>query len=46
MTPHIAGCVGQMRSRLGATAVEELRRFFAGEPQLCPITPDMLPRIG
>lgn len=46
MTPHIAGCVGQMRSRLGATAVEELRRFFAGEPQLCRITPDMLPRIG
>ena len=46
LTPHIAGCSAQMRSRLGVTAVEELHRFFAGEPQLFQVTQDMLSRLA
>ncbi len=45
LTPHIAGCIEDC-TRLGELAVEELRRFFAGEPPIYQITPDMFARIG
>lgn len=45
VTPHLAGCITDC-SRMGEMAVEELRRFFAGEPPLCRITPDQFGRIG
>ncbi len=43
--PHIAGCIEDC-GRMGELAVEELRRFFAGEPPLCPIRPEMFSRIA
>jgi phosphoglycerate dehydrogenase-like enzyme len=43
--PHIAGCIENC-GRMGELAVEELRRFFAGEPALYPITPEMFARIA
>jgi len=46
LTPHIAGCVSQARSRMGEYAVEELWRFFHGQPQRFQVTKDMLSRIG
>ena len=45
VTPHLAGCITDC-TRMGEMAVEELRRFFAGEPPLHPITPDQFGRIG
>lgn len=45
VTPHLAGCITDC-SRMGEMAVEELRRFFAGEPPLNRITPDQFGRIG
>ena len=45
VTPHIAGCIRSC-GRLGEMAVEELRRFFAGEPPLYRVTRDMLAHIG
>ncbi|MBI5650900.1 MAG: hypothetical protein HZC40_10735 [Chloroflexi bacterium] len=45
VTPHIAGCIEDC-ARLGEMAVEELRRFFAGEPALYQITPEMFARIA
>ncbi|RME81710.1 MAG: hydroxyacid dehydrogenase [Caldilineae bacterium] len=45
LTPHSAGCIEDC-SRMGELAVEELRRFFAGEPPIYRITPDMFGRIG
>jgi phosphoglycerate dehydrogenase-like enzyme len=45
VTPHLAGCIEDC-VRLGDMAVEELRRFFAGEPPLYPVTPDMLARLA
>ena len=45
LTPHIAGCIENC-NRMGELAVEELRRFFAGEPAVYQITADMLPRIA
>jgi len=44
LTPHVAG--GGPNPRLGDHAVEELRRFFAGEPPLHPVTREMLERIA
>ena len=46
LTPHIAGSVNNGRKRLGDHAVEELRRFFAGEPPLHQVTREMLDRIA
>jgi phosphoglycerate dehydrogenase-like enzyme len=46
LTPHIAGCVGRGRKRIGEYVVEEVRRFVAGEPQRYQITREMLHRIG
>jgi phosphoglycerate dehydrogenase-like enzyme len=43
--PHIAGCIENC-GRMGELAVEELRRFFAGEPALYPICPEMFSRIS
>ena len=45
VTPHIAGCIENC-TRMGERAVEELRRFFAGEPPLNPITRDALDRVA
>lgn len=43
--PHIAGCIENC-SKMGELAVEELRRYFASEPAIYQITPDMLERIA
>ena len=43
LTPHVAG---RPSFRLGEMAVEELRRFYAGEPQMHQVTRDMLDRIA
>lgn len=45
VTPHIAGCIENC-NRMGELAVEELRRFFAGETAVYQITPDLLKRIA
>jgi len=45
VTPHLAGCIEDC-GRMGEMAVEELRRFFAGEPPLYRVTPVMLGRIA
>lgn len=45
VTPHIAGCIENC-NRMGELAVEELRRFFAGEPAIYQITPDLFKRIS
>ncbi len=45
MTPHIAGCIENC-NRMGELAVEEIRRYFAGEPPVYEIRPDMLDRIA
>ncbi|MEK7477005.1 MAG: hydroxyacid dehydrogenase [Candidatus Coatesbacteria bacterium] len=46
LTPHIAGSVGRGRLELGATAAEELRRFFAGEPPLHPVRREDLAKMA
>jgi len=43
--PHIAGCIEDC-THMGDVAVEELRRFFMGEPALHPILPAMLERMS
>jgi len=45
VVPHLAGCIEDC-SHMGEMAVEELRRFFAGEPPLYAINPDMLKRVA
>jgi phosphoglycerate dehydrogenase-like enzyme len=45
VTPHIAGCIENC-NRMGELAVEELRRFFAGEPAVYQVTPELLKRIA
>jgi len=45
LTPHTAGCIENC-NRMGELAVEELRRFFNGEPAVYAITADMLDRIA
>ena len=45
VTPHIAGCIENCH-RMGELAVEELRRFFAGETAVYQITPAMYERIA
>ena len=44
LTPHVAG--GSANPRMGDHAVEELRRFFAGEAPLYEVTREMLARIA
>lgn len=41
VTPHLAGCIENC-TRMGEMAVEELRRFFAGEPPIYRVTPERL----
>jgi len=45
LTPHTAGCIENC-NRMGELAVDELRRFFAGEPPVYEITLDMYDRIA
>jgi phosphoglycerate dehydrogenase-like enzyme len=45
VAPHLAGCIEDC-SHLGEMAVEELRRFFAGEPPIYQVRPDMFGRIA
>ncbi|MBN1267614.1 MAG: hydroxyacid dehydrogenase [Anaerolineales bacterium] len=45
VTPHIAGCIENC-NQLGELAVEEMRRFFAGEPAVYQITKEILERIA
>jgi phosphoglycerate dehydrogenase-like enzyme len=45
LTPHTAGCIENC-NRMGELAVDELRRFFAGEAAVYQITPDMYARIS
>jgi phosphoglycerate dehydrogenase-like enzyme len=45
VTPHIAGCIENC-NHMGELAVEELRRFFAGEPAAYQITYEMFKRIA
>jgi phosphoglycerate dehydrogenase-like enzyme len=45
VTPHIAGCIENCH-QMGELAVEELRRFFSGEPPIYQITRDKLERIS
>ncbi|GAB4444983.1 MAG: hydroxyacid dehydrogenase [Anaerolineae bacterium] len=45
VVPHLAGCIEDC-SHMGEMAAEELRRFFAGEPPLYQITPEMFSRIA
>jgi len=45
VTPHIAGCIENC-NHMGELAVEELRRFFAGEPAVYQITYEMFQRIA
>ena len=46
LTPHMAGCAGEMQRRVGDHAVEELRRFFSGEPLMNEVTREMLARMA
>ncbi|NPV55049.1 MAG: hydroxyacid dehydrogenase [Anaerolineae bacterium] len=45
VTPHLAGCIEDC-SHMSVLAVEELRRFFFGEPLIDQVTADMLDHIG
>lgn len=45
LTPHTAGCIENCNA-MGDLAVEELRRFFAGEDPVYAITPEMYSRIA
>ncbi|MXZ98179.1 MAG: hydroxyacid dehydrogenase [Acidimicrobiaceae bacterium] len=45
VTPHIAGCIENCH-RMGELAVEEVRRYLAGEPAINEVRPDMLDRIA
>jgi phosphoglycerate dehydrogenase-like enzyme len=42
LTPHTAGASRQARLRQGAVMVEEIERFFQGEPLRYAVTGDML----
>ena len=42
MTPHIAGASVEARHRQGQWMVEELQRFFTGQPLRYQVTIDML----
>jgi phosphoglycerate dehydrogenase-like enzyme len=46
LTPHIAGASRQARTRQGTYMVDELRRFFAGEPLQFQVTAEMLDNMA
>lgn len=41
LTPHLAGSVGNECHRMGASAVEECRRYLTGEPPITPISQEI-----
>lgn len=45
VVPHLAGCIEDC-THLGDMAVEEIRRFFAGEPALYELTPQILAHMS
>ena len=45
VTPHIAGCIENC-TRMGELAVDEVKRYLAGEPPVYEIRRDMLDRIA
>ena len=45
VTPHIAGCIENCH-RMGELAVEEVRRYLAGEPAINEVSAEMLDRIA
>ena len=45
VVPHLAGCIEDC-GRMGEMAVEELRRFFAEQPPLYQVKPDMFGQIA
>ena len=42
LSPHVAGGTNESRQRLGEAMVDELRRFFSGEPLRYGVTKQML----
>jgi phosphoglycerate dehydrogenase-like enzyme len=46
LTPHIAGSLGNEISRMGDLAVDEVRRFLAGEPLAHEVRAEDLARIA
>ena len=42
LTPHLAGAQGNELTRLGESALEEVRRLVAGEPAVYPVTLEQL----
>lgn len=46
ITPHIAGALGRGRRVMGQLAVDELIRFFDGQPPRYPVTQAMLARMA
>ncbi|MGE9292665.1 MAG: hydroxyacid dehydrogenase [Puniceicoccales bacterium] len=46
LTPHIAGSMGRECHRLGDMAVEECRRFIAGEKPVVPVTAQNIVRMA
>ncbi|HEV2122340.1 MAG TPA: NAD(P)-dependent oxidoreductase, partial [Chloroflexota bacterium] len=42
LSPHVAGGTAESRSRLGETVIEDIARFFAGEPLTYGVTKAML----
>ena len=46
LTPHVAGATKEARRRQGRFVVEELTRFFSGQPLKYPVTLEMLSRMA
>jgi phosphoglycerate dehydrogenase-like enzyme len=46
LTPHVAGCVGPERRRLGSAMVAELRRLLAGQPLRWEVTRERAALLG
>jgi len=42
LTPHLAGRTAESHSRLAGAMIDELERYFRGEPLRYEVTPDML----
>ncbi len=42
LTPHLAGSMGEECKRMGEYAVNELKRYLAGDPPAHPVTEDMM----
>ena len=46
LTPHIAGSGGRECHRLGDMALDECRRYLAGEPAMIPVTAENIVRMA